>query len=68
MSNIMGKSRNDKHDNGGPTWLVSVPDDYTKDEMTEVIDTIFAKVPRTLVGHVVVHREGIKVKTLPSSD
>lgn len=67
MPNIIGKSRDDKQDNGGPTWLISVSDNYTNDEMNEVLDTIFAKVPRTMVGHVVVHRESITVTTLPSS-
>ncbi len=66
MANIIGESRKGKTDNSGPTWTVSVGDSYTDDEMTEVIDTIFEKVPRHMVGHVVVHRESIVITKLDS--
>ncbi len=48
----------------GPAYVVTIPETYTRAEMNEVCDAVLA-LPTSVVGAVVVVREGVAVCPLP---
>ena len=47
----------------GPSFFVTVPENYTEEEMREVLDALL-KLPSKTIGNAVVVREGVTVAQL----
>jgi len=48
----------------GPSWLVTMPEDATEEELTSMTKAIMEAFPESVVGHLLVVPAYVKVKKL----